>query len=222
MVTESDSVKSSKTGASEPLHPEEAVTSVYLIRHGHTEFTEQGKLYTDPEVALTESGRLQALKAGNWLIAEKPEVLLSSTSKRVWASAEIIGEAIGLPPNAVQDLNEWNVGSWDGHKYVDIKATDPELYKAWSLDPIKNRPPGGESIEDVVQRVETRLEQLLKEHSGKKIAMVSHAGIIRALIVQALGMPVNNFWRVNIPTGSITKIDFSANFATMQMMAIRP
>jgi alpha-ribazole phosphatase len=63
---------------------------------------------------------------------------------------------------------------------------------------------------------------LLKEHSGKKIALVSHAGIIRALIVRALGMPVDNFWRVNVPTGSITKIDFSANFATMQMMAIRP
>ena len=221
-MTESDSKEASVNVKAEPLHPEEVVTSVYLIRHGHTEATEQGKLYTDPEVALTESGRLQASKAGSWLIAEKPQVLLSSTSKRVWASAEIIGEALGLAPNAVQDLNEWNVGSWDGHKYVDIKATDPELYKAWSLDPIKNRPPGGESIADVVERVEGRLEHLLNEHSGKKIALVSHAGIIRALIVRALGMPVDNFWRVNIPTGSITKIDFSANFATMQVMAYRP
>jgi broad specificity phosphatase PhoE len=221
-VTDPDNAKSSKTVQSEPLHPEEVVTSVYLIRHGHTESTEQGKLYTDPEVALTESGRQQATKAGNWLIAEKPEILLSSTSKRVWTSAEIIGNAIQLSPNAVPDLNEWNVGSWDGHKYLDIKARDPELYKAWSEDPIKNRPPGGESIADVVGRMEARMEQLLHEHAGKKIVLVSHAGIIRAIIVQALGMPVNNFWRVNIPTGSITKIDFSANFATMQMMAIRP
>jgi broad specificity phosphatase PhoE len=221
-VTESNTVKSSKDAKPELLHPEEVVTSVYLIRHGHTEATEQGMLYTDPEAALTESGRLQAAKAGQWLMTEKPEVLLSSSSKRVWASAEIIGEAIGLPPNKVQDLNEWNVGSWDGRKYIDIKATEPELYKAWSLDPIKNRPPGGESIADVVERAETKLEQLIVEHPGKKIALVSHAGIIRALIVRALGMPVENFWRVNIPTGSITKIDFSANFATMQMMAIRP
>ncbi|MDR3615700.1 MAG: histidine phosphatase family protein [Candidatus Obscuribacterales bacterium] len=221
-MTESNTIKSSKETKPEPLHPEEVVTSVYLIRHGHTEATEQGMLYTDPEVALTESGRLQAAKAGQWLMMVKPEVLLSSTSKRVWASAEIIGEAIGLPPNKVHDLNEWNVGSWDGRKYIDIKATDPELYKAWSLDPVKNRPPGGESIADVVERVGTRLEELIAEHPGKKIALVSHAGIIRALIVRALGMPVENFWRVNIPTGSITKIDFSANFATMHMMAIRP
>jgi broad specificity phosphatase PhoE len=221
-VTDSNTVKSSKDAKAEPLHPEEVVTSVYLIRHGHTEATEQGMLYTDPEVALTESGRHQAAKAAQWLINEKPEVLLSSTSKRVWASAEIIGEAIKLAPRAVQDLNEWNVGSWDGRKYIDIKAADPELYKAWSLDPIKNRPPGGESVADVVERVEMKLQQLIAEHQGKKIALVSHAGIIRALIVRALGMPVENFWRVNIPTGSITKIDFSANFATMQMMAVRP
>ncbi|MFX9718431.1 histidine phosphatase family protein, partial [Acinetobacter baumannii] len=75
------------------------------------------------------------------------------------------------------------------------------------MDPIKNRPPGGESIEDVVERVELRLEQIISEHSGKRITLVSHAGIIRALIVRALGMPVQNFWRVNIPTGSVTKID---------------
>ena len=221
-MTNSESAKSIKASKSEPLHPEEVVTSIYLIRHGNTEATEQGKLYTDPQVALTESGREQAAKAGQWLIRETPEVLLSSTSKRVFASAEIIGQSIALAPIMVQDLNEWNVGEWDGRTYVDIKASNPDLYNAWSQDPIQNRPPGGESVADVVERVRGRLDEILAQHGGKKIALVTHAGIIRSLIISALEMPVQNFWRVNIPTGSLTRIDFSASFATMHMMAVRP
>ena len=206
----------------EPLHPIEVVTSIYFVRHGHTEATEQGKLYTDPSVALTDAGRKQAEAAGRYLVSEKTEILLSSTSKRVFTSAELIGSVLNLKPQAVPGLDEWHVGEWDGRTYVDIKASHPDLYKAWSTNPIHNRPPGGESIEDVFERAKTKLGEIIETNSGKKIVLVSHAGIIRSFIVHAMGMPINNFWRVNIPVGSITKIDFSANFATMQMMAIRP
>ncbi|HNH75529.1 MAG TPA: histidine phosphatase family protein, partial [Candidatus Obscuribacter sp.] len=57
---------------------------------------------------------------------------------------------------------------------------------------------------------------------GKKICMVTHSGIIRSALVHALEMPVRNFWRFSVPTGSITRIDFSKNFATVQFASVRP
>jgi broad specificity phosphatase PhoE len=206
----------------EPLHPEEVVTTLLLVRHGHTRATEEGKLYTDPAAELTDSGREQARAAGIWLKAQQPDVLLSSTSKRVFTSAEIAGEILKMPPVTVPGLDEWHVGEWDGRAYIDIKAENPELYKAWSADPIANRPPGGESIADVFERAQTILAKVLHENSGKKIALVTHAGIIRSFLVHALGMPIVNFWRVNVPTGTITQIDFSPSFATVQFMAHKP
>jgi broad specificity phosphatase PhoE len=222
-------IEVSKTGAAkieaakkEPLHPEEVVTTVFLIRHGHTRATEEGKLYTDPAAELTDSGREQARLAGLWLKEQRPDVLLSSTSKRVFTSAEIVGEILKMPLSTVPGLDEWHVGEWDGRAYVDIKAEHPELYKAWSADPIANRPPGGESIADVCKRAQTKLAEVLQEHSGKKIALITHAGIIRSFLVHALGMPIVNFWRVNVPVGTITQVDFSPSFATVQFMAYKP
>jgi broad specificity phosphatase PhoE len=214
----------SKTDAAkkEPLHPEEVVTSVLLVRHGHTRATEEGKLYTDPAAELTDAGREQSRAVGLWLREQRPDVLLSSTSKRVFTSAEIIGEILKMPPIAVPGLDEWHVGEWDGRAYIDIKAEHPELYKAWSSDPIANRPPGGESIADVCERAQKKLAQLLHENAGKKVALITHAGIIRSFLVHALGMPLVNFWRVNVPVGTITKIDFSPSFATVQFMAHKP
>ncbi len=206
----------------EPLHPEEIVTSIFLVRHGHTRATETGKLYTDPAAELTDVGREQAKDAGLWLKDREINLLLSSTSKRVFTSAEIVGSVLALPPIAVPGLDEWHVGEWDGRTYVDIKAEHPDLYKAWSSDPIANRPPGGESISDVFQRTQLKLAEILQANSGKTIALITHAGIIRSFVVHALGMPIVNFWRVSIPVGTITQIDFSPSFATVQFMAHKP
>jgi broad specificity phosphatase PhoE len=208
--------------ATEPLHPEELVTTILFLRHGHTQATEQGKLYTDPTAELTVAGRHQAEALGRWLKKQSTEVLLSSSSRRVLTTAEIIGEFVGAPLVVVAGLDEWNVGEWEGRSYVDIKTEEPELYKAWVNDPILNKPPGGESIADVSVRTNEKLNEIIASHAGKKIALVTHAGIIRSAIVGALEMQINNFWRVVIPVGSATRIDYSASFAALQFMSLKP
>jgi broad specificity phosphatase PhoE len=129
---------------------------------------------------------------------------------------------IGVPLITVVGLDEWNVGAWEGRAYVDIKEEEPELYKAWVNDPILNKPPGGESIADVCLRTEAKLAELIEAHPGKKLALVSHAGIIRSAIIKALQMDVRNFWRVVIPVGSVSRIDYSASFAALQYMSLSP
>jgi len=198
---------------SEPLHPEEAITSLLLIRHGHTEATEAGLLYTDPEAKLTSA---------KWLPKHNPHVLIANTAKRVQATADIISGASGMAPIICQGFDEWRVGEWEGRTYLDIKKNDPEIYEAWSKDPITNRPPGGESIEDLCDRIRDNLLSLIKTYEGQTVAFVTHAGIIRAILVNALGMSVHNFWRLSIPTGSVSRVDYSANFATVHFVSMRP
>jgi Fructose-2,6-bisphosphatase len=206
----------------EHLHPPETITTLYLIRHGHTEQTEQGKLYTDPEVELTERGRGQAMQLAAWVKERNPDVLASSTARRVVSTAGIIEKETGLKATAVEGLNEWSVGDWEGRTYLDIKKNDPEIYQRWSSDPIANAPPGGESIMDLHERIAVRLRDVLTEHEGKRIALVTHAGVIRSILLDALEIPVRNFWRLAIPTGSISQTDFSANFVTVHFIALMP
>lgn len=207
---------------SESLHPEELITSITLIRHGHTNETETGKLYTDPTALLTERGIEQAEKAALWLKNERFDLLLSSPALRVLGTAVMIAEKSAMTPHVVHTLNEQFVGEWEGRTYLEIKKSEPEVYKEWCEDPIRQRPPNGESIVDLYDRVVKELEEIIKQEAGKRIALVTHAGVIRSTIVYALGMPIDNFWRLSVPTGSVSKVDFSNNFATVHYMSFRP
>ena len=206
----------------EPLHPEETITSFLLIRHGHTKATEEGKLYTDPNAPLTERGHEQAEALAGWLCKQPTEIILTSPSNRVRSTADIIARAADRQALVVNGLDEWHVGDWEGKSYWEIKAAEPQLYQHWSDDPIHNAPPGGESIVDLGKRVERQLQEMIATHLGKRIALVTHAGIVRGILLYALGIPVENFWRISVPTGSVSKVDFSENFATVHFVAFRP
>lgn len=208
-------------GDKQPLHPEETVTSLFLIRHGHTKPTEDGRLYSDPSADLTARGREQAEALAQWVSKKTPDVVVCSEAVRVLSTASIICRSTELEPVTIKGFDEWRVGEWEGLSYWDIKASQPELYAKWSEDPICNRPPGGESIADLCKRAQDNLLQLLKRYEGQRIAFVTHAGIIRAILAHALETPVRNFWRLSIPVASISRVDFSATFATVQFVALK-
>lgn len=209
---------------SEELHPLEKITSFYFVRHGHTKATELGLLYSDPKIEITEKGQTQALAAAKYIANIKPQILLRGAAKRVEQSSDPVALETGLEAHIVKGFEEWQVGDWEGRTYLDIKKNDPDQYHSWCADPISNAPPNGESIIQLSDRIKESLSELIadSQFEGKTIAMVTHSGIIRSIIVHALGMPISNFWRLSIPTGSITRIDFSKNFATMHFMAHKP
>src|SRR5438477_1212429 len=96
------------------LHPEETITRILFVRHGHTKATEEGRLYTDPDAPLTERGQAQARSLADWVLLQKPDELLTSPSRRVRSTAEIIAAAFGKEPVVIDGLNEWHVGDWEG------------------------------------------------------------------------------------------------------------
>jgi broad specificity phosphatase PhoE len=206
----------------ESLHPEETLTRLLLVRHGQTAETEKGKLYSNPMAKLTELGTSQIIAIANWISKEKPNTLLSSAAHRVVSSAQIIEKTTKLKAVAIEDLNEWHVGNWEGLTYLEVKKNQREIYDRWVNDPIHNAPPDGESIHDVCQRVQKKLLSIIKEYEGKTIILVTHAGVIRAITLYALSIPIENFWRLAIPVGSISKIDFSNNFATVHYLSFIP
>jgi broad specificity phosphatase PhoE len=195
---------------------------MFLVRHGDTRQTDEGRLYTDPEAELTEKGRDQMRAVAEWLKTESPQKLFSSSSKRVKSSADIIAAQLSLDITLLEAINAWRVGAWEGRTYLEVKKAEPGVYEAWVADPVKNAPPQGEAIKDVSKRATDAVKRLITENEGKRIALISHAEVVRALLVDALGMPLENYWRISVPTGSIAKVDYSASFATVHYISLRP
>jgi broad specificity phosphatase PhoE len=112
-------------------------------------------------------------------------------------------EAAGLGAKPEPDLEALRAGSWTGLDLAKVAASDPEALRAWLDDP-DARPPGGESRTELSGRVARFLERV-RELPGLVVA-VTHASVVRAAVVLALGAPPQAFWRVDVAPASITEL----------------
>jgi broad specificity phosphatase PhoE len=101
--------------------------------------------------------------------------------------------ALGLTARIEPALRDADAGRWTGRSLAEVQAEEPDAVRAWLTDPAA-RPPGGESVRDVVDRIAGWLTGL---DSGTIVA-VTHPAVLRAAAVHALAAPPAAFWRVDV------------------------
>jgi probable phosphoglycerate mutase len=124
-------------------------------------------------------------------------------------------------PLVVEDgLREIAYGAWEGRKESEIRASDPDAYTAWSLDPALVPPPGGESAFAIAARALPVLVRARKEYPTGNVMLVSHKATIRVIVCALLGVPLGRFRdRVACPTASLTTFEFGERGAMLVRLA---
>jgi broad specificity phosphatase PhoE len=130
---------------------------------------------------------------------ERVEAALAGPALRARQTAE----AAGLHAEADHDLRALHAGSWSGLDLAQVGAGDPRALRVWFEDP-DARPGGGESRTELAGRVARFLERARELPGG--VAAVTHASVVRAAVVLALGAPPQAFWRVDVAPASITEL----------------
>jgi broad specificity phosphatase PhoE len=126
---------------------------------------------------------------------------------RCWASPELrtrqTAEALHLNAIPLSILRDCDYGAWKGYTLDDILARDPNAVATWLRDPDVS-PHGGESLLSLMQRVAQWLEgeKTMDRHS----ILVTHATVIRAAVIHAIGAAPNSFWRIDIAPLSVTRL----------------
>ncbi len=161
-------------------------TECYLIRHGIPEL--QHALMGSTDSPLSESG-WQQLK-NTFARLDEFDQLVSSPLKRCSAFAKKFTEEEGFQSNlAIKDnWREYHFGDWDGKTITFLQQQYPQQYEQFFTDPYNHTPPNAESLTDFSTRVEEAVKQLHNEYQGKKIVILSHAGVIRTLVAWCLKM----------------------------------
>lgn len=200
----------------------ENVKSLYLVRHGETAATQKGRICGESNIPLNDEGFMQANVLGSWFSEMEISSIFSSPQARAVQTADAIAKAIKMPTYFKHSgLSEKKEGEWEGKTYWQLREEDPDAWEEWSNNPINFAPPSGESIKSFTARVDRALADIVTNYdTGNKIVLTTHAGVIRAIIVNCLNIPVENFFRLDIPTGSICKIDYSDSFATLKYMSL--
>ncbi|GAA1875736.1 acid phosphatase [Pseudonocardia ailaonensis] len=158
---------------------------VFLLRHGETEWSANGRHTGRTDIPLTERGRKLAEAAAPTLAALRPGAGPPArvvTSPR--ARARVTAELAGLEPDAVDPrLAEWDYGDYEGLTTPQIRETVP----AWT---VWTHPcPGGESAEQVGERADAVLADARAVLPDGDVVLVGHGHFSRVLIARWLGMP---------------------------------
>jgi alpha-ribazole phosphatase len=96
------------------------------------------------------------------------------------------------------DFGEWELSPWD--------AIPREAMDHWAEDYVNQAPPNGETFHQLHQRAIQFLQEVNADSTDKSIIVVTHAGVIRALLAEALSLPLKHIFRLHIDYGSVTQL----------------
>lgn len=174
-----------------------------LVRHGITDWNLEGRFQGHLDPPLAEAGRHEATLVAERLAAEdrlRPDRLVSSSLGRAMQTAAAIGEAVGLAIEPDGRLIEIGQGEWEGRTHEEIERTDAERYRIWRTT--DGLPPGGETIESALGRLDAAIADLDGERGT--IAIVSHGGTIRLLARVLLDLSSSRAWALDVDNASVS------------------
>ncbi len=200
------------------MREKEAATTVIFLRHGSTDYQEDRIYAAQDDPPLNDNGRGQAKDLARWLSSQNIAGIYVSPTSRTRETAEPIVQELNLPPVLKPDLRERDFGVWEGLTFDEIATRYAEGHAAWKRDPIVYKPEGGESILDLKARLQVLLDEIIRNHPSQRVLVVSHVGPIRVALTAALGMPVENYRRLNIHWGSASRVDYGKRQANLIYM----
>lgn len=183
-------------------------TRVYLMRHGEVQNGGQKRYNGHIDVDVTEKGIEQMHRLAGLLADKNISRIYSSDLIRSIKGAEIISKSTGSARTAMRELRERSVGAWEGLTGEEIKERYPAQYDAWRADLLGYRPPNGECVYDVRDRIVPVVRKLIAAHDGQEIAMLLHGGVNRVILADAIGLDLQNLFRLEQSFGALNIIDY--------------
>jgi len=172
---------------------------IYLVRHGAT----ANNLARPPvlqgrrlDADLADEGRRQAERTAAVLAPLAVDAVLSGPLRRARQTAEILAAPHGLSVRIVEELLEVDVGRWEGLAWDVILREHPDAHQAFMDDAGAHGYLGGETLQDVQDRVVPLFERLAEEHPDRRLVVVGHNIVNRCLLAHLLGIPVRDYRRI--------------------------
>jgi 2,3-bisphosphoglycerate-dependent phosphoglycerate mutase len=184
--------------------------TVWLVRHGESTWNALGLVQGHADgPTLTEKGRLQSAQAAEHFRARGVVAVYASDLERAQQTASYIEPVVGRPVQTVAALRERCFGSREGHPLASLEAAESGIAGQRVVD-ASARPEGGESLDQVYDRVGAFMEWLSDQSHTGDVILVTHGGTIRAIRAYCAGVPmVDTMWDA-VPNGSVWSIQHAA------------
>ncbi|HEY57573.1 MAG TPA: histidine phosphatase family protein [Anaerolineae bacterium] len=184
-------------------------TRLVLVRHGQTAWNVEGRYQGQADPPLNAQGKAQAEALADRLAAAEtqPVGVYASPLRRAWRTAEAIARRWRLPLRPEPRLMEIHLGSWQGVLAVEIARRWPERFARWEREPWEVRPPGGETLAEVQQRVNAALDDILRRHAEETVVLVAHRLPLAFAKIRFQGLDPLAVRRIPIPNAGYEVIE---------------
>lgn len=180
---------------------------VHFVRHGETAYNRQGLGLGRANVPLNERGRRQAALVAARFADRQIDHVYSSPLERCLATAAAIAGERGVTVEAREELIELDVGDTEGLTFAVMRERYPSFLAEWAGPGGHHaRMPGGESLADLRQRVDTFLGWLREARPHSEAVVVAHNFVIRVAIASLLGLDTGAFRCLGADVASISTV----------------
>jgi alpha-ribazole phosphatase/probable phosphoglycerate mutase len=192
-------------------------TTVWLLRHTATD-AEAGRCYGRQDIPLSAEGIQHAETIAREFQPQSISRVYSSTLRRASETARIVAARERWTVDTLDGLREIDFGDLEGLSFDEIEQRFPDVFKSWMETPAETRFPNGESFKRMQTRVLTAMQSILERHRQESILIVTHTGVIRVILGQALGIPDGRIFRLGQQFGAINRIDYFEEGPVVQLM----
>ena len=172
--------------------------TIWLIRHGQTEWTLSGAHTGRTDLPLTEAGRQNAIAVGRWLKGRQFALVLTSPLSRAVDTCRLAGygDVAQVEPN----LREWDYGDYEGHTTAEIRKERPDWF-LWRDGPLH-----GETVEQVGARADAVIARVSAVDGD--VALFAHGHSLRILTARWLGLPADGGRLFALGTATVSMLGF--------------
>jgi broad specificity phosphatase PhoE len=182
-------------------------TSLLLIRHAETVWNREARMQGYQDSPLSELGTAQAEALGRRMRPHLFDAVYASDALRCVRTARIALDNASAPIETMAELRERSLGDWEGLRWPDIVAADPEgarLYRTSGA----YRPPNGETFVSLRSRATAALARITRAHPGRRVLIFTSGGTIRAGVFGLMEFPADSWAGLSIWNTGITRLLF--------------
>jgi broad specificity phosphatase PhoE len=187
------------------------VTLLFLIRHGRSTWNAEHRIQGNADPPLDEVGQEQARQLADRLQRSNRAVMAVYTSplRRARQTAQILGDALGVPVTSEERLTEYDVGDITGLTWEQVVKQYPDVAQRWAEASEDLDIPGAEESASFRERVAIAFGEIVERHAGESVGVVAHGGTLGSYLNHLIRLP-SRFSPFRFGNASLTIVEVNS------------
>jgi alpha-ribazole phosphatase len=194
------------------------LSRLLLVRHGNTKLNNVKRFWGKTDIELSDDGIRQAEQLRDRLSTQRIDAIYTSNLSRARLTAEIIASKHSIDITTRAELGELNFGWVEGLSFEEIKRLHPDLAEVLSNWNTRPQFPGGESLDELNNRVENFLKLLKKHKPTETMLIVAHAGTLQLMICNLLEINLEHWRQMQLDFASLSIVETYPQGAILSLL----